>query len=144
MCIILDANISHHFDPPSSDAKPIIAWLDSGAGILAIGGKNTIELTSNHKMRRWLRTLLQAGRAYITPSKKIEQAETEIKSLRECRSNDAHIIALARASGARLLYSNDRNLHVDFTNPRLLNRPRGKVYQSVTHKHLLLRSVCRG
>ena len=43
-------------------------------------------------------------------------------------SNDFHIIALAQLAGARMLYSRDRELHQDFRNSKLVDRPRGKVY----------------
>ena len=45
-----------------------------------------------------------------------------------CASNDSHIIALAQVANARMLYSRDQDLHQDFTNLALLDRPRGKVY----------------
>ena len=55
----------------------------------------------------------------------------------QCVSDDPHVIALAQESGARLLCSLDEALHTDFTNPRLINAPRGHVYQNAAHKHLI-------
>jgi hypothetical protein len=63
--------------------------------------------------------------------------EEEWLRTQELRSNDPHVIALARASGARTLCSRDRELHKDFKNPALVNDPRGSVYQSPSHRHLL-------
>ena len=68
-----------------------------------------------------------------------------------CRSNDQHVIALAQVSGARLLYSDDGDLHEDFKNNRLINRPRGVVYSTKNgdnltpaHRNLLGRTdICR-
>jgi len=45
-----------------------------------------------------------------------------------CRSNDEHVLALARLGGARLLYSRDEALREDFKDVRLLANPRGKLY----------------
>jgi len=53
-------------------------------------------------------------------------------------SNDLHVLALARVSGARLLYSEDRKLQRDFT--KIL---RGKVYSKVDHQHLFKKRLCR-
>jgi hypothetical protein len=57
----------------------------------------------------------------------------------QCVSDDPHIIALALESGARFLCSLDQDLHTDFTNPQLVNAPRGHVYQNVAHEHLIRR-----
>ena len=52
-----------------------------------------------------------------------------------CRSNDQHIIALAHVGGARLLYSNDGDLHDDFDDKGLIDNPRGKVYSTRKKKN---------
>ena len=59
------------------------------------------------------------------------------------KSNDLHVIALARISGARLLYSDDKKLRKDFKNKHLVNSPRGKVYSKEDHQHLLDQNLCR-
>ena len=45
-----------------------------------------------------------------------------------CTSNDVHVLALALVSGARLLYTNDAALIMDFKNSKVIANPRGKVY----------------
>jgi hypothetical protein len=57
------------------------------------------------------------------------------------RSNDVHILALARVSGARVLFLRDNNLHSDFKNTKIL-RPKGKIYQGQRHKKLLDEVLC--
>ncbi|MDE0306934.1 MAG: hypothetical protein OXI87_18940 [Albidovulum sp.] len=47
-----------------------------------------------------------------------------------CESNDQHVLALARISGARLLYTNDQKLMDDFKNTELVSTPKGKVYRT--------------
>ena len=58
--------------------------------------------------------------------KKTEQIEIESTA----KSDDPHVIALAFVSGARLLYSNDRNLMDDFRNQKFIDDPPGKVYST--------------
>ncbi|MYH42126.1 MAG: hypothetical protein F4017_01170 [Acidimicrobiaceae bacterium] len=48
-----------------------------------------------------------------------------------CRSDDHHVIALAQISGARLLFSNDKDLHKDFKNRQLIDQPTGTVYSTL-------------
>ena len=58
----------------------------------------------------------------------MEETRLEKKGL--CISDDPHVIALARISGARLLCSNDKDLQQDFGTKNLIDRPRGKVYST--------------
>ena len=61
-----------------------------------------------------------------------ERAE-DLQGSTVLKSNDPHIIALAQVSGSRLLYSNDSDLQDDFTDGRLINNPRGKVYSTLVN-----------
>jgi hypothetical protein len=48
------------------------------------------------------------------------------------RSNDIHVLGLARASGCRLLHTHDRELSADFRDRRLVptrNGYRGTIYR---------------
>ena len=81
----------------------------------------------------------------------MDTREEELNREGSCLSNDTHVIALAQTSGARLLYSNDKNLQVDFKDKRLIDEPRGKVYSTNedknftnTHEKLLKnKKLCR-
>jgi hypothetical protein len=143
MCIIIDANVRHQFVPPSEDARPVLDWIVQGAGRLVIGGKNTEELSQNGSTARWLGTLLRAGRARQVRREDIEAEEKNLRDLALCVSNDLHVIALARVSGARIVYTNDEKLHIDFRNHAVINQPRGHVYQVAGHRHLLRPGACR-
>jgi hypothetical protein len=57
--------------------------------------------------------------------------------MRLCRSNDLHIIALARVARVGLLCSRDQALADDFTNRTLIANPRGRVYKYARHRTLL-------
>jgi len=104
---------------------------------VAYSGLLQRELFENGGIRQVLRELDAAGRAKVVPEQIIKEEEQSVRNLDLCVSNDVHIIALARAASARVLISLDQKLHQDFTNPKLLNSPRGKVYQNRQHVKLL-------
>ena len=144
MCIIIDADVAHQFNPASPGAKHVVDWIQERGGRLVIGGKNTEELAKNAAVARWIRVLRQAGRARLIRRELLEKEEAHVRSLALCFSNDLHLLALARVSGARIVFSNDGDLHTDFRNPALINNPRGHVYQTADHRHLLRDGICRG
>ena len=78
----------------------------------------------------------------------IREAKKEIDGI-AFNSNDQHVILLAVAGDARLLYSNDKDLHADFRSPSIIDNPRGRVYSTLRSgglddkKRLLLRKVSR-
>ena len=146
MCVIIDANLAAIiFTPsPAEDFLPVLDWIFDKDGRLVSGGKLTQELFKIGAARRFLRTLNQAGRAIRVPDGKVSKEETWVISTGLCQSDDQHIIALARISGARTLCSKDGNLHQDFKNQKLISNPRGAVYQKAEHAHLLQHtSSCR-
>ena len=141
MCVIVDANLAFRiFMPaPVADFRPVFEWLHAPDknGCLVFGGKLSNELSHRTDSRRYLRALLQAGRAYQIPDTIVQSEEQRITDSEICKSDDPHVVALARVSGARTLCSHDQALHQDFRNPKLIAKPRGRVYQSATHMHLL-------
>lgn len=50
----------------------------------------------------------------------VKSCEDDLREESNYRSNDPHIIALAQASGARLLYSNDKKLQENFKDTKLV------------------------
>jgi hypothetical protein len=146
VCIIVDANVAAQLcqAPLAADARLLVEWIENRGGRVVLGGQLSDELASNSKVSRWLRGLAQAGRAILVPRDTIEEEEHRVRGLVLCVSNDFHIIALARVSGARLLFSHDHDLHTDFGNRGLINNPRGRIYQNAAHRHLLSKTACRG
>ena len=61
----------------------------------------------------------ESGQAEIFGAGKIREAQENLP-INHARSNDLHILALARTSNATLLFSNDKKLHDDFRNRKLL------------------------
>lgn len=129
MCAIVDANAGSRFfsDPVDPELQPLWEWIASGRGILVAGGQLLEELSEIGDARRLLRNWERLKLAHFIPNEDVEAESAVIEA--QCVSNDAHVIALARLSGARRLCSSDRQLHQDFVNPDLINNPRGRVYQ---------------
>lgn len=144
MCAIVDANVCASLvaRPPSDEALPFRSWVEN-EGALVAGGQLLFELQKNNEVRRWLLRLGEAGRLIRVRDNDVTTEADRLRKQGLCLSNDHHVIALARVSGARLLYSRDQPLHADFTDRKLIAKPRGKVYQGAEHRHLLSTRVCR-
>lgn len=144
MCIIIDANFASDVfkGPEHHNNSPVVDWLFSASknGVIVYGGKLAEELLLMSDARRAIRVLLQAGRAVRVDDSSVDLEEQRVIQLGICQSNDAHVIALARVSGARTLCSHDGALHIDFKNKQLIDKPRGCVYQNDTHSSLLRHS----
>lgn len=138
MCAIVDANAASRFfsDPVDPELEPLWKWIESGGGVLVAGGRLLDELSKVGDARRLLRNWERLKLAHFIPATDVEVEAAIVED--QCVSNDAHVIALARLSGARRLCSKDRLLHRDFRNPALINNPRGRVYQNRSHAEDLL------
>lgn len=113
-------------------------WIAAGKGILMVGGKILREFDqTSYKRRgikRWVRQAILAGNVREVQELKINTLTASLWDNRVFKSNDPHVLALAQASGARLLYCNDKTLQQDFKNKKLIDQPRGKVYSTNEYK----------
>ncbi len=147
MCVIIDASIASHVFavPCEADFQPLWDWIEIKDGKVVYGGELHKELKRLEKTRRRLIQLWRAGKALQMPDKEVCQKERAVVASGQCRSDDPHVIALARVSGARVLCTNDRNLEKDFGNLDIVPRPKGKIYKNADHKHLLQHNrICVG
>jgi len=118
VCVIIDNNLAARVlikDDP--EFEPIRARLFSNKKPtirVAYGGRLLEELSGNFEVRRVLAALVRNGRARLVPDRWIEEERQALVDLGLCKSNDVHVIALARAAPARVLISLDRELHRDF------------------------------
>jgi predicted nucleic acid-binding protein len=137
--VIIDANVAHEVfsNPPTKRGRQLLDRVARGRCRIIFGGKLTNELARVGQAQRLLAELKASGKAFELRGESINAELDKVEELGICRSNDLHIIALARASGARVLFSHDRRLRADFTNRDVLV-PRGKVYQSAAQRHLLI------
>jgi len=142
MCGILDTNcLSEVFGSNRPEiGKRFFDWFYTGNGRLIVGGKLQRELEKGSEGFRKLALELQrAGRMRIIPEKKVDTEAARLDKEGLCTSDDSHVIALARISGARLLYSNDKDLKKDFGAKSLIDKPRGKVYSTRDENGMLKR-----
>ncbi len=144
MCLIIDTNRIGTFlaSPPHPDTLPIHRWLTKQGGMIvySVAGEFGEELSSTAKSR--LFALSQAGRARLVPAGRVTDELERLQQSPELQSDDPHVLALARASGTRLLYTGDRKLMDDFRDKRIIDNPRGKIYSGQQNHRLLTATTC--
>lgn len=144
MCIIIDTNRIAEVVSRSDDAMPVLEWLKRPSSHIAVGGtKLAVEYKKVASFLSLITTLDRAGRVRRYDGARVDREEAALLEAGSLRSDDPHIIALAKVSGARLLYSDDRALHCDFTDRAVL-APKGRVYQYAAHVALLRRAPTCG
>lgn len=136
MCAIVDANVASEIFGSSqrSAGAKFIEWINKGKGQLVVGGKLLEELEVLSAFNQWSQAARLAGRIRTENENLVNSTTQKLIDEGVCRSNDPHVIALAQVSGARLLYSNDTNLHKDFKDKTLIDDPRGKVFSTNAEK----------
>ncbi len=156
MCAIVDTNVYHQvFSTGSqSDAgKYFYDWLmKRNGGTLVSGGGHLRELNRIADFKRVFAERLQAGRARRISDEVVDSETETLRSQGICRSNDEHVVALAKVSGARLLFTNDNALQDDFRDRQIIGGTQGRIYTtqlssrvSNTHRNLLRRrDLCDG
>jgi hypothetical protein len=143
MCLIIDANVANlvFSADPHEDFQPIWDALQNSRAVAVYGGRLAEEYAMLEKIRRLLLELNRRGALRKVGDEQVIAA-TEDFAKKAIRSDDPHILGLAQVSTVRLLCSRDQDLHVDFTNPALLH-PKGSVYQTRHHSHLIARHCGR-
>ena len=151
MCAVVDASVADQVfgrNRPEAGVE-FFEWIKKGRGRLVAGGKLLEELNRT-SARDWAREAVNAGRIRKVNNAEVDEMTEELRD--SCNSDDPHVLALALISGARLLYSNDKNLIQDFKTKSLIDQPRGKVYSTLesegrfqdSHKKLLRKKeLCR-
>ena len=132
-CVIVDANaVADVFgDAPSDAGAGLRRWISSGDGQLISGAKLHQELRqASPRFRQWAVVAQSTSQLRLINARPLAQRTRRFEGHSALQSNDPHILALSYVSGARLLYSNDHALQQDFTNPQLINNPRGHVYST--------------
>jgi hypothetical protein len=143
MCLIVDANnFSRVLSPrPCRDLEPIKDALFRKRARAIYGGELAREYLKVGSLLRLLQELDRQGVFRRVPDAVVDRMTERVRQEGHCISNDQHIIALARISRVRLLCTNDKDLHGDFTNPHIL-KPPGNIYQRRSHQHLI-RKHCK-
>lgn len=143
MCIVIDTNRLPEFlkNPEHEDMQPLHRWLARvGRIVYSMGDKFSTELSENAKQK--LEEFSRSGQAIAIAD---EEVVYEARKLREgdlsIKSKDHHVLALARLSNTRLLFTRDKKLHQDIKNREIIPF-QGSIYQDKSHRHLLTRTIC--
>lgn len=140
MCLIIDANCAAETltSSPSTAFAPVMSAILHKNAVMAMGGKKLREEYQRlAKVWRFIVLLDRAGKVAVCSDAAVDALHEELQNSGLLQSDDPHIIALAKVSGARLLCSKDQNLHKDFRSAKLISGPRGSVYQNESHAPLL-------
>ncbi len=133
MCAIIDNDVRDEvFGAAKNPASTyFLDWLNNGKGRLVAGGQLLQELSGAENFKNWFQQALLSGTARRVPDDKVKAETDSLISANLCRSNDAHVLALARVSGARLLFTNDLTLRADFKNRNIIGPARGNIYSTL-------------
>ena len=144
MCLIIDINIAREvlFPEGAEIFEPIRKGLKNGKVRIVGGGQLSKEYAKDGSVLRLFSELLRSGRARLVDHDEVYRITKEVKNQGKCRSNDAHIIALAKVGGVRLMCTKDQDLRRDFVDADILS-PRGNLFSRKSHHHLL-REHCAG
>ena len=128
-CAILDADcLGEAFGDEKSEAGDEFRRWVTREGRLVSGGRLHRELRRSTKFRLWAEYAVRSPQLRVYRYKELEPDVRELDRRTDVRSNDRHVLSLARVSGARLLYSRDRRLRRDFLNPAIIDGPGGQLY----------------
>ena len=149
MCVIIDTNMIKGFikPKPTKDMKPLrqrienkkIKLISPPRGSTLLGEYKKINKTSE-----FLTEYSSQGFIKIISPEKLKKAEQELKFNEKkynikYKSNDFHILVLAKASNTKLLVTGDGDLEDDFKNSDIIG---GSIYKYKTQTHLLENNKC--
>ena len=154
MCSIVDANVFPEVFNRNTEAGTFFyKWLITFGQLLIGGSKLKEELglhispggtIRTHKDR--LKSLRDAGRIKLVPDQPINTKAEELERAGGWKSDDWHILALIllHEVDARLLYSNDMELHRDYTDIRKSHGLEHSIYTTQRFDHAAGRYVPDG
>lgn len=132
MCAIVDASGANDVFGKNRPEIGIafFEWIEAHGRIFT-GGKLTMEIgVLCPRFLKWAEEAERTRKLVKISRSKIDTEANAISKRRGLRSDDAHILAIARVGEARLLYSNDKSLLEDFVDSRFIRRPKGDTMTS--------------
>ena len=137
MCMILDNDTWGDFLKQKPDMQPIHKWLEQKNGKLIYSNHQGFQELSE-KYQQSLRDYHRAGKAHRVSGEEVEKEIREIKKKHDIeKSNDSHILGLAKASNVTVLCTKDKLLHKYFK--KIIG---GSIYQNKNHQRLLTSDLC--
>ena len=139
MCAIIDNDVQHQVFNPKKQTpagRYFLDWIDKRHGKLVIGGKLRRELVEHDQFRKWFQQAILSSNVIQIDDQKVDDVAVRILKQHDLKSDDEHTLALAKISGARLLFTNDLQLQEDFANRAIIHSPRGKIYTTVKFREV--------
>ena len=145
MCIIIDMNVMCKVFPLSGctqpDHEPVRSWVTTGIGSIVYGGsKYCSELKTAKRYFQLMIELHKQGRVRRIDDAAVDTEQAIVEQLIcDKRCDDPHLIAIVRASGCRLLCSDDKRADKYIKDVTLYPKPQHPplIYRSRKHRHLL-------
>lgn len=144
MCLIIDANVIAEVlqKEPKDEYLPVKSAMVQRKAVGIYGGKLRREYEKVAKLRQLILEYDRQGMLRRVGDAEVDKATNVFAKDRRLKSDDPHVLGLAKVANVRLLVSHDHDLHIDFTNPDLMS-PAGRVYQDKSHQHLIARHCKR-
>ena len=127
MCVrvIVDASAVGHIHEPTSNSAgdQVRRWILRADGLVVYSPDNTKyarELGEKSKVMALFHDYSQRGLAEVVDSSRIQAALDQIPGAPVRRSDDPHVLALAVASDATVLFSCDGDLRKDFADHQVI------------------------
>ncbi len=137
MCMILDINMWPDFFNKTIAMQSVHKWLEKKNGKLVYSNHELFQKELTQNQRTALQEYSRKGQARLVPKKQVEQKITSLRADNTFKSNDIHILGLAKAVRVKVLCTKDKDLHYDFKH--ILH---GHIYQNASHQHLLTKDTC--
>ena len=129
MCVktIVDASAFRHLRDTTRNSAgfQLRTWIERGPGLVVFSPTNTQyadELKKSNHLQKLIRDYLQRGLALDIGDDQVREALQNIPCPPTRRSDDAHVLALAGATGATVLFSCDDKLRQDFADLAVLDK----------------------
>jgi predicted nucleic acid-binding protein len=157
MCIIIDTSAFAPVFVTTSELhvefEPVLKWITTGKGKVVYGGtKYKGELQRAKKYLRIFNNLKRSGRTVEIDDQKVDHEQQLLESTLAHRDfDDAHLVAIIRASGCKLMCCEDERAHefikdgTLYPNPQYASPP--KIYRNSSHSSLLcdqnIANICK-
>ena len=153
MCAIVDANVANAAVSQQANeaSKEFLRHVSTGALKIVVGGYRLHDELQKCSglFQRWFSRARYAGHIVDVDNELVDQRSRSLEESGKCVSNDSHLVALAELTGARLVFTNDRDLQRDC---KSILRPQASIYTTndertdfTSDKRRLLESaVCPG
>ncbi|MGR3914868.1 MAG: type II toxin-antitoxin system VapC family toxin [Gammaproteobacteria bacterium] len=140
MCIILDASVFDAYCKGVRNMGPVRKWVEKDRGNIVYSPVDKIrkEWNRHDHMKDKIPLYRRLGVLQMVNAKEVLAQTKALRQSRKLRSDDPHIIALAKVGGATLLVSEDKKLWHDFV-AMIKN---GKTYHSNTSPKTIQNHQC--